>query len=678
MRGALFLSVLAASTLGLVACTGEETPPAGVRDGGPRVRDGGPDDPGRDAGFRDAGLERDGGSERDGGVRDAGADRDGGVEDAGPQPPIVILMIGDGMGFAQLEAAGFYAHGQKGALAMQQLPVQGEIRTASLSGLTDSAASATAMATGVKTRNRRVGVDARGVALETLVELAKSRGIASGVVSSASLPHATPGAFSAHWSDRDGFADIAASQAMVRPDVMLGGGALYLDPHVSTFEGAGYRIVRSAAELDALPANGDPVLGLFSEDHMPYVLDRAETSTVPSLTAMSLAAIEQLDATGRGFFLMIEGARIDMAAHLNDRDRMITETVDFDDAVSAVSRWVDRHPNATLMVTADHECGGVTVVTPRPQGQFPDITWRWDQHTNTRVGIFAQGPLTERFDGAIHDNTWVHAVALARLTESPIVDPEPGLVVDGYLGDLTHRASSQVVVTGFGEGINQLDALLVDADAERLAVGVEGLFEWGRNAVVLLVDVDFGAGTGFAGVEGNLADSSGRIDAIISAMQVRAPMVTGFGVDAAIGVWGGTVLRDEDLIESAGFRGFANGLGAPNNFFWTAVSTNFGEGVRTDGSISAISDEGWEVHVPWRALYPALGGGVPPGATIAIAAVLVNDDGGFLSNQALPPFTPGTLNPGRTGASLPGVVVFGLDVNGDGVAGDTAAPTVQP
>jgi alkaline phosphatase len=659
------------------ACTGTDPLPPGVRDAGTPRRDAGPPDPGRDAGFRDAGA-RDGGAERDAGFRDGGTDRDAGERDAGPPPPIVVLMIGDGMGFPQLEAAGHYAHGRTGNLAIERLPVHGEIRTASLSGLTDSAASATAMATGIKTRNRRVGVDARGDALETIVETAKARGFATGVVSTAALSHATPASFSAHWSDRDGFGDIAASQAVVQPDVMLGGGALYLDAHVATFEGAGYRVARTSAELDALAVDGTPVLGLFSAEHMPYVLDRTDTSTVPSLAAMSLAALDQIDATGRGGFLTIEGARIDMAAHLNDRDRMITETVDFDDAVSAVARWIERRENATLIVTADHECGGVTVANPRGAGVFPQVDWRWDQHTNQRVGVFASGPGTAIFDGTTHDNTMIYAAVRAQLLGEALVDPAPGLVVDGHLSDLAHRASTQVVVSGFGPGFNQLDALLVDADADRLAVGVEGLFQWGENAVVLLVDVDFGAGTGFSNVEGALSDFDGRLDGIITALNVRDPSVTGFGVDAAVGVWGGTVLRDEDLIEDAGFRGFANGLGAADNFFWTAVSTNFGEGVRSDVASAAVSDEGWEVHVPWRALFPTLEGRVPAGATLAIAAVLVNDDGGFLSNQVLPPFPSGTENPGRTGAALPGVVVFDVDVNADGIPGDTGAPTVQP
>lgn len=660
----------------VTACSGTESPPPSLPDAAPadagEVRDGGVDD----AGERDAGTIDDAGS-RDAGFDDAG-DRDAGAPDAGSARPIVILMIGDGMGFPQIEAASQYLSGQSEALAMHQLPHRGQIRTASRSGLTDSAAAATAMATGTKTGNRRIGVDARGDLLETSVELAARLGYATGVVSTAHLSHATPASFSAHWADRDGFTDIAASQASVRPDVMLGGGALYLDSHVATFEAAGYRTVRDAAQLAALDRTEPHVLGLFSSEHMPYVLDRDSSSSVPSLVDMSMAAIEHLDATGRGFFLVIEGARIDMAAHENDRDRMITETVDFDRAVAAVDAWAAAREEVTLVVTADHECGGVTIDATNGAGAFPDVSWRWTQHTNQRVGVFARGPDTALFDNTIRDNTWVHAVTAARLEERPPEDPNPGLVVDGSLDDLTHRASTQVVTTEFGPGINQLDSLLVDADEERLAIGIEGLFQWDRNAVVVLIDADLGAGTGLAGIEGALSDRDGRIDGIITALNVRAPAVAGFGVDVAVGVWGGTPLRDEDLIGDAGFRGIVAPRGQTNDFFWTPVSTNFGEAVRTRVATSPAPGEGWELHVPWRALYPTLEGRVPPGATVGVAVVLVNDDGGFLSNQALPPFAPGTTNPGRGGASLPGVVSFPIDQNADGVPTDPGAPVVLP
>lgn len=647
----------------------------------PPTKDGGSS---RDAGFaRDGGPLRDAGTERDGGVaeRDGGViERDGGEPDSGARdggsaaPPVVIVMIGDGMGFPQVETAGQYQNGASGTLAMEQLPVRGEIRTASLSGLTDSAASATAMATGVKTTNRHVGVDVDEAPLETSVELAHQLQMPAGIVSTAHLSHATPASFSAHWRDRDGFGDIAASLATVRPEVMLGGGTAYLGAHVADLTAAGWAHVTRRSELLALDPSQERVLGLFADEHLDYVIDRTTTSSVPSLAEMSMAAIQHLDAPGRGFFLMIEGARIDMAAHINDRDRMITETVDFDEAIAAVDAWARTRPNVTLIVTGDHECGGVEITTPGSVGVFPEITWRWDQHTNQRIGVYARGPQTEVFDQTVQDNTMVYAVTRAALTGQPLVDPTPALVVDGHVGDLTHRVADQVVTTGFGDGINQLDALYVDADEDRLAVGVEGLFEWERNALVLLVDVDYGAGTGIASLEGALTDTEGRVDSILSSLTVRAPTANGFGADAAIAIWGGTVLRDENLIGDAGWRGFAN----PANLAWEAISTNWGDRVRTRTMKAAEPGEGWEVHVPWYVLYPGAGGNVPAGATIAVAAVLVNDDGGFLSNQALPPFAPGTMNPGRMGAALPGIVTFTVDANSDGVAGDLGTPVVVP
>lgn len=128
------------------------------------------------------------------------------------------------MGKGQVEAAALYAHGATGTLALEQLPHHGELVTASLSGLTDSAAAGTAMSSGVKTMNRRIGLDRDARRLVTATELAHPHGLSAGIVSSALLPHATLAAFSAHGEDRDDYVDLASDQAVVRPDVMLGGG----------------------------------------------------------------------------------------------------------------------------------------------------------------------------------------------------------------------------------------------------------------------------------------------------------------------------------------------------------------------------------------------------------------------------------------------------------------------
>ena len=612
--------------------------------------------------------------------------RDLGVPSAAPK---VILMIGDGMGPVHLEAASLYAHGRAGALFMERMPARGELLTASLSGLTDSAAAATSMSAGIKTYNGRVAIDGAGAEVETMVEFAHRLGLRAGIVSSAMLAHATPAAFSAHHPDRQAYIPIADDQALnVQPDVLFGGGARKVLPQgpqsdrddqglLDALSNAGYRIVQNRVELEAtLTSPGGRLFGVFAPEHMDYVLDRDASTTQPSLAQMSLAALEHLETSTTGFFLMIEGARIDMASHGNDLERTVTETLDFDQAIEAVAGWAQTQENVTILVTADHECGGLRIEAPRPKGQFPEVTWQWGQHTNARVPIFGQGPGSAFIDGQLLDNTWINAIVRAHLSETALVPPAPGVVIDGHLSDLRFLATNQLNTSGFGAGYNQLEELKVDADPAGLAVGVEGLFQWEENAIVLLIDVDFGAGTGPASLLNALDDNDGRVDGILSSMNLEAPLTPGFGADLAAVSWGGTTARAEDLLTDAGLRGLRPPYGAPNNLAWYAITTNFGEAVRVREPESLTPGEGWELRVPWDRLFP--NGQVPPGALIGLSAVLVNDDGGFTSNQALPPFAQGTDNPGRTPIALPGIVVFDPDANDDGRPGDPTPPVMLP
>jgi alkaline phosphatase len=590
--------------------------------------------------------------------------------EAGPRRahPRVVLMIGDGMGRAQLDAASLYAHGATGQLFLQSLPVHGRLRTASLSGTTDSAAAATAMATGVLTLNGRLAVDRHDAPATTLVELAHGLGRAAGVVTTASLPHATPGAFTAHQGARGDYLDIARDQVLrVRPEVMLGGGAQYFTEAglEAALDAAGYTLVRDASELAAAAPPAGRLVGLFAEHHMTYVLDRTPDSREPELATMALRALDVLDADADGFFLMIEGGRIDMAAHVGDLPRTVSETLAFDDAVAAVAAWAATHDDVTLVVTADHETGGLAIVAPAPAGSYPQVSWRWGQHTSTDVDVFASGPGSEAFAGVTRDHTWVHAVLAGALAGTPVVAPARRLVADGVLEDLRWSAAHQAVATGFGAGHGQLDELRLDGDADVLALGVAGVLEWEHNALVVLVDLDYGAGT----AAGTLVDRQGDADAILAALQVRAPDLPGFGADVAFVVHGGSDPRLEDRRDDAGVRALRPPRGRPDDLGWYGAATNFADGTRARAGspVAAVPARGWELHVPWTTLYPE---GRPPGATLALAAILVNDDGGYTSNQALPPFPPGTANPGRTPVSLPGVVVFAADA--------TSAPRVVP
>jgi hypothetical protein len=571
-------------------------------------------------------------------------------------------MIGDGMGRGQLEAATDRA----GSLFMPTLPHRGELTTGSLSGITDSAAAATTMATGQRTFNTRVGMGPEGEDLETLVDLARSKGLRSGVVTTAYLSHATPGAFTAYRDSRHDTGGIASDQVQTGADVMLGGGHAFLSPHYDAMQERGYKVITTRQQLEQV--QGERVLGAFSEEHMDYVIDRSADTTQPTLSEMSIKALDLLEASDEGFFLMIEGARIDMASHLNDFERTVTETVDFDQAIKDVAAWAATRPDVLLLVTADHECGGLV--------PLPEVSWRWEEHTNARVDIFGSGPGSEIFDGELRDHRWVHAALKAQLTGEELAPPPPLLVADGHLGDMKHQVVQQTLVSDFGVGINQLDSLWVDADDRGLAVGLEGVFQWDENAVAILVDVDFGAGTGVSSMSGSLSDSDGTLDGILSSLRVTAPAIAGFGADMAIGSWGGIENRHEDLLTESGIRGFVAPLGDADDLGWHTAVTNFGEGVRTRGVVSPIAGEGFEAFIPWSSLYPALDGGVPPGATIAIAALLVNDDGGYTSNQALPPFAPEVGSPARTEVPLPGVIRFVVDSNMDGVGDGESLPVV--
>lgn len=604
---------------------------------------------------------------------------DAGAPSSGDANPIVILMIGDGMGAGQLDIASRYRHGEPGALAMQSLPHQGKLRTGNLSGITDSAAAATTMATGALTFNGNIGIDRGEAPLQTLVEVAQVRGMASGIVSTAYLPHATPASFTAHHSTRHEPIDIAADQASQSgADIMLGGGRRFFLPEgdgsertdeglLLDMQSEGYEIVSTAAELGALaPGEHNKVLGLFADEHMSYVRDRAQDTEEPTLTEMSLRALELLEAQDSGFFLMIEGARIDMASHENDLQRTIDETLAFDDAIRAVHEWAEGRANVTIIVTADHECGGLELVQPAAVETLPEVTWRWGLHTNTLVDVFASGPKSETFDGEIRDHRWVHASLLAALSQNEVAAPERTLVPDGNLEEMRYRVAEQAVETGFGTDINQLDALFVDADPHGLALGIDGAFEWDENTLLLFIDTDFGAGTGLT-ESTSLSDHDGSVDNIVSTLDLSGPAPEGFGAEFVLASRGGVDPHREDRWDAAGLRGIVSPHGASHDFSWHGAAINFGQEVRRAEATRAPNEgEGFEAFIEWSALYPELGGSIPRGARLGISAVLVNTDGSFVSNQALPAFAPGSENVGSAALALPGAIAFSLDADGNG------------
>ncbi|HIQ39330.1 MAG TPA: alkaline phosphatase [Methanothermococcus okinawensis] len=270
----------------------------------------------------------------------------------------IIVLIGDGMGFSQVEITRLcYGH-----LNMEDMSYLGYELTDSLSGpVTDSAAAGTAIATGFKTYNGMISTIKIGdkvVNVTTLLELAKYSGKATGLVTTTRITHATPAVFASHVEDRDMEKEIARQLIEKRVNVLFGGGKREFDNNtLKLAEDIGYKVIYTKEELEDI--DGKYVLGLFSDSHIPYVLDR-NTDTV-GLLDMTKKAIALLEKDPDGFFLMVEGGRIDHACHANDIASVVAETKEFDDVVGYCLDYARKNKNTLVIVLADHETGGLGI-----------------------------------------------------------------------------------------------------------------------------------------------------------------------------------------------------------------------------------------------------------------------------------------------------------------------------
>jgi len=343
-------------------------------------------------------------------------------------PRNVILLIGDGMGPGQIRAASLYKYGAAGRLTFESFPHQGEVTTASAtSAVTDSAAAATAIATGVKVANGVVSmaIPGDGAELQTLLEYAQELGKATGLVTTAYITDATPAAFAAHESDRANTTEIAADYLnQTRPNVLLGGGGNGMTP--TDASEAGYTVVTDRAGLLGLNTETETfVSGQFGTGDLPYEYDGL--GALPHLSEMTDVALRILDNDPDGFLLVVEGARIDDACHANDLPRMLAEMDEFEAAVNVVLSWAGMRDDTLIVVTGDHETGGLGVISAGGQGDLPEVTWSGTGHTGANVTFYALGPGAEKLCGIV-DNTVFFGVVVGPRVE--LVTPPDGSVID--------------------------------------------------------------------------------------------------------------------------------------------------------------------------------------------------------------------------------------------------------
>ncbi len=324
-------------------------------------------------------------------------------------PKNIILMIGDGMGLTQI-SAGMYKN--KNQFSLESFPVIGLQKTSSADSLiTDSAASATAFSIGIKTKNGFLGVDSSGKSHLTILEEATLRGLATGLITTTSIVHATPAAFVAHQTNRDKYESIAIDMMDVDFNLLIGGGKKYFERRKSD----------SFNLINLLSAKGYLVKDYFEVDFNSYKIPAgkkfcyftADGEPLPAmrgrdyLSKATRDGIDFLHNVGtKGFFLTIEAGQIDWGGHDNVGEYIVTEMLDFNKAIKDALAFALKDKTTLIIVTGDHETGGFSILPGSEIGKL-NTAFTTKKHTAELIPVFAIGPGAEQFAG-IYENTEIY------------------------------------------------------------------------------------------------------------------------------------------------------------------------------------------------------------------------------------------------------------------------------
>jgi alkaline phosphatase len=374
-------------------------------------------------------------------------------------PKNIIYMIGDGMGPAYVSAYRYYSDDKNTAeldnTIFDEL-WQGIATTYPDDDtyVTDSAAGATALATGVKSYNGAIAVNRQHVPIATMMQLAKRLGKANGIVASSQINHATPASFLAHNKSRRNYDDIADMyldyriDGMPVADVMLGGGTKYFIRNgrdlVSEFKQLGFQYADNWQQLAKL--NKMPALALLADTGLPPVLDSKQDKQLATLTRK---ALDLLTPAQKGFVLMVEGSQIDWCGHDNDIACAMAEMQDFAQAIKVAKAYVDSHPDTLLVITADHETGGMSLGANGKYLWLPEVI-RNVKATGRRIA-----------EQLIQAPTDAAALALwAELTAIKLSDNEQTMLLNARkqpekaLQDLSNQLVAKYSYTGWTSGVH--------------------------------------------------------------------------------------------------------------------------------------------------------------------------------------------------------------------------------
>ena len=303
----------------------------------------------------------------------------------------VIYLIADGMNDGILTAAKYYNDIQDGTLGNDKLAMDdirsGFVKTSWANGpITDSAPAGTALSSAYKTNPGVIGLDTEGTPKATILEAAELNGLSTGIIATSEITHATPAAFSSHAKSRQDYNSIMKQQLYKNMEVVLGGGSVFFESTgggkrndgkdlTEDIKALGYDYVTNKSEMEK--SNSDKLWGLFAKKDLAYDFDRTSLNNEeePSLAEMIEKAIGVLEKEDDGFFLMVEGSKIDWAAHANDPSGAIGDVLAFDDAVEVALNYAKENQDTIVVVTTDHANSGFTIGNESTTIGYDDLTF---------------------------------------------------------------------------------------------------------------------------------------------------------------------------------------------------------------------------------------------------------------------------------------------------------------
>ena len=326
-------------------------------------------------------------------LNNEGVDQDG-------TPKSIIFIISDGTGIGQYSLS-YYANGPFAPARFEHVglvathPNDGQCES-TCKRVTDSAASGTALSSGIKTYNNAIAVDRDTIAVKTMLEIAEEKGMSTGLVATSTITHATPASFAAHVDSRRKEDEIAIQYAQQEIDVILGGGKKYWpDSLIAQYEKNGAQFID---DINSSIDENKRLLGLFAEGPLPTVNENRS----PTTTEMARLAISRLDKNPNGFFVMIEESQVDWGGHSNSAEYIMGEMASLNELINFVLDYQLDHSDVLVVLTADHECGGVAVHDDKDSNL--DIHFTSNYHSANFVPIWSTGPGSVIFD-AFMDNT---------------------------------------------------------------------------------------------------------------------------------------------------------------------------------------------------------------------------------------------------------------------------------